>query len=373
MSSFILSSSPPSCQESFSSLPGASRQPLVLSSISQQRPIDRGLSGLMFYRKSLKVMRNLQSGTTKRQKASRWEIRLAEFEADVEPPKRKEISSFSLKSKSRLQHFVQNATCDFVSQMTLTFDGDRCVINGKALKSYLNHFLVYLRRKYPSVSYLWILEFQRNGNPHFHVFTTIPYSERDAKILGAIWNRVVDGTEKHLKVHQYVPSHGYKRPVQKGEKHGAFCPWEMGDGSYLTYKYLSKDSQKSVPPNFANVGRFWGATRGLCKPLRAWGADEFYALFSDTINIVTGELTTAQEHINRFFRDLRNYHEKRTNRARWSDYHRQLEIAKGRWYVPKPNKFKSPIRRCCDATINKGVAFYEQWIGTYQRAMEIPF
>jgi len=373
VSTFKISSNSQSSQELFSSTPGLSREPLVLSSISQHRPIDRGLAGLMFYRKSLKVMRSLQSGSTKKQKTNRWEIRLAEFENGVEPPKRKEISSFSLKSKSRLQHLALNATCDFISQMTLTFDGDRCVIDGKALKSYLNHFLVYIRRRYPGVSYLWILEFQRNGNPHFHVFTTIPYSEKDAKLLGAIWNRVVSGTEKHLKVHQYVPAHRYKRPLKKGEKHGAFCPWVMGDGSYLTYKYLSKDRQKSVPPHFNNVGRFWGASRGIAKPLRAWGAEDFYALFSDTLNIVTGELITAQEHINRFFRDLRNFHEKRTNRARWADYERQIHDSQGRWFVPKPKKFKSPIRRVCDATINKGVLFYEQWIGSYQKAMEIPF
>jgi len=315
----------------------------------------------------------MQAGTTKRQQASRWEIRLAEFDAAVEPPKRNKISSFSLKSKARLQHVVQNATCDYVSQMTLTFDGDRCVVDGKALKAYLNHFLTNLRRKYQGVSYLWVLEFQRNGNPHFHVFTTIPYTEKEARILGAMWNRVAGGTEKHLKVHQYVPKHRYKRPVQKGEKHGAFCPWSMGDGSYLTYKYLSKGRQKSVPPNFNNVGRFWGATRGIAKPVKAWGAEEFYGLFVDTINIVTGEITTAQQHINRFFRDLRNFHEKRTNRARNKNYKTEVLAAEGRWKVDRQQKFKSPIRRCCDATVAKGVRFIEQWIGHYQQAMSIPF
>jgi hypothetical protein len=359
-------------QESLS-LPEAPRRPLVLTSISQHRPIDRGLSGLIFYRNSLKVLRNLQQGTAKNQSESRWEIRLADFDAAVEPPKRREISSFSIKSKARLQHAVQNATCDFVSQMTLTFYGDRCVIDGKALKAYLNHFLVTLRRWYPGVKYLWVLEFQRNGNPHFHVFTTIPYTSNDARKLGAMWNRVAKGTEKHLKVHQYVPKHRYKRPVKKGEKHGAFCPWSMGDGSYLTYKYLSKGRQKSVPPNFNNVGRFWGTTRKIAKPIKAWGAREFYDLFVDTINIITGEVTTRQQHINRFFRDLRNFHEKRANRARVKNYTREVEAAQGRWQVEKQRKFRSPIRKCCDATVAKGVRFIEQWIGHYQQQYDIPF
>lgn len=373
MSISIISSTSPSSQERFSSPSGASRGPLVLTSISQTAPIDRGLSGLVFYRKSLKVLRKLNQGTAKSQGTTRWEIRLAEFEADIEPPTRKEINSFSRKSKSRLQHTVLNSSAEYKSQMTLTYDGDRCVINGKALKQDLNRFLVRLRRQYPGVSYIWILEFQRNGNPHFHVFTTIEYSEKDARILGRLWNVTVRGSAKHLRVHQYVPAHGYKRPVRKGERHGAFCPWEMGDGSYLTYKYLSKDNQKSVPPWFRNVGRFWGATRGVVKVVRGMLSDEFYTLFQDTVNTVTGEYITAQEHINRFFRDLRNYQEKRVTRARRKAYDLESKKVRGTRLVKKPRRFKSPIRRCCDATISKGVAFYEQWMRHYQAGFDVPF
>lgn len=348
-------------------------RPLVLRAISQTAPIDRGLQGLLFYRRSLKVLRKLPQGTTKKQNTYRWEIRLAEFENDVEPPKRGEIDSFSAKSKARLQNICLNSSADFISQMTLTYDRDQAPVDGVVLKVHLNNFLTKLRKEFQGVKYLWVLEFQRNGNPHFHVFTTIQYSPERAKRLGYMWNQTVCGSEKHLKVHQYVPNHRYKRKLGKKDKHGAFCPWEMGDGSYLAYKYLSKESQKSVPDNFTNVGRFWGATRKLVQALRSFGADEFYSLFENTLNTSTGELITAQKHINRFFRDLRNYQEKTVKRARYLDYLRKLKEAGGRYPVRKPKKYRSPIRKCCDVTVNKGVEIYEQWIRYYQRDCEVPF
>jgi hypothetical protein len=391
MSKTILSSSSQSSQaksglypqaqpdkvEQFSSAPAVEstglESPLVLTSINQTRAIDRGLAGIIFYKNSIKVLRKAPMGKSKSQPTYRWEIRLAEFKSQDESPKRGRIDMFSMKSKARLQHLVQNADANFCSQMTLTYDGDSAPSDGLALKADLNIYLTRLRKEFPDMKYLWVLEFQGNGNPHFHVFTTIQYSPGYARFLGYLWNVTVKGSAKHLRVHQYVPNHQYNRPVRKGERHGAFCPWDMGDGSYLTYKYLSKASQKSVPPEFSNVGRFWGATRKLVKAVRTIREDEFYSLFEDTLNTTTGEIVKAQQHINRFFRDLRNYHEKRVNSARRINYDKQMQDITGTWGLSKFKVFKSPIRRCCDALIPKGVTFYEQWFEYYQREFRIPF
>ena len=145
----------------------------------------------------------------------------------------------------------------------------------------------------------------------------------------------------------------------------------MGDGSYLTYKYLSKEKQKSVPPHFSDVGRFWGATRGIVKPERGMDADEFNRLFEDTINTQTGEFVAAEKHRDRFFRDLRNFHEKRVNNARKKDF--EIKKAKGLRYLHYPKKFKSPLRKCSNAMINNGWKFYKQWFDYYQSGFEIPF
>jgi len=350
--------------------------PLVLSSISQTRPVDRGLSGFLSYRNSLKILRSNPSSLNAYkadEKIENLDVLIATHLEGVNRKTRGAINSFSIKSKSRLQNLCLNAECDFISQLTLTYDKDQAPADGLALKTDLNKFLVRLRKEFPGVKYLWILEFQKNGNPHFHVFTTIKYTPGYARFLGYIWNVVVKGSIKHLKVHQYVPAHHYKRPLKPGDRHGSFCPWDMGDGSYLCYKYLSKSSQKSVPAHFSSVGRFWGATRSLVKPLKAIGTAEFYQLFEDTLNTETGEIITAQKHINRFFRDLRNFHEKRTWQARIKHYKSELTQANGRWTVRKPKRFKSPVRRGCDATINYGVMFYQKWFRHYQEGFQIPF
>jgi len=351
-----------------------SRQPpLVLSTISQTRPLDRGLSGLVFYKSSLKVLRKVPSPGFQNQTTKKIEFLYGSEFPDYEPTKRRPISSFSIKSKARLQHVALNANCEFTSQMTLTYDGDRAPTDGQELKSHLNKYLVALRRKFEDFKYLWVLEFQRNGNPHIHLFTNLKYSPERAVYLGGMWNRYVKGSEKHRRVHQHVPKHQYKQHLGPGDSHGSFCPWEMGSGSYICYKYLSKDNQKRVPTHFRNCGRFWGATRGIVKPNKTIQEDEFYTLFTDTINTITGEFITAQQNINRFFRDLRNYHEKSVNRARWKNHLREKKKAKGQYLVRKPKKFVSPIRRPIDAIVNKGTEFYRKWFEYQQSGFEIPF
>jgi len=331
------------------------------------------MGGIVFYRNSIKLLRQIPKSGNEETDVKRWEIRLAEFEAGVEKPKRGTVNSFSNKSKSRLQHLCQNANEDLISQLTLTYDGSSAPTDGEALKADLNRFLVRLRKQFPKIKYVWVLEFHKSGNPHFHVFTTLKYSPELAKELGHYWNKAVNGSESHLKVHQYVPKHRYRRPLGKRDKHGSFCPWKIGNGAYLAYKYLSKSKQKSVPPHFRNVGRFWGASRRIVRPIRAICSAEFYSLFEDTINTLTGEYITAQQHINRFFRDLRNYQEKRSWQARKIDYRTRLKEAKGRWSVKFPKRFLSPVRRACDATINQGVQFYEKWFEHYQAGFDVPF
>jgi len=348
---------------------------LVLPSISQTQtistPVSKGLSGLVFYRKSLRILRDkVPTMAHQKTKSYRWEIRLAELDVIKT---RSEINSFSRKSRSRLQFIVMNTNVRFMSQMTLTYDLKCAPVDGVVLKQHLNTYLTKLRKKFDGIKYLWILEFQGNGNPHFHVFLNLEYSYELAKILGSMWNQTVKGSEKHLQVHQYVPSHRYKRKLSRRDKHGSFCPWDMGDGSYLTYKYLSKENQKSVPPQFRNVGRFWGCTRSIVQPVNVLQACDFFNGFDDTLNTFTGEIISFEKHLNSFFRFLRKYQETSINRARQLDYQRQLKESEGRWKVYKPKKYRSPLRRFCDVTIKNGTSLYRQWFDSYMQEFAIPF
>lgn len=158
------------------------------------------------------------------------------------------VDAFSAKSRRRLKFAAGNSSDDLVSQFCLTWH-ELCP-DGETTKKRLNTFLTWLRRNFPGVSYLWILEFQARGFPHFHLFTNIPADAAAGAWIGKAWNRITKEGGHHLWWHS--------RPEN-------FISWEMRSGGYLT-KYLDKEAQKHVPEGFGWVGRFWGASRSLVSP-----------------------------------------------------------------------------------------------------------
>ena len=93
-----------------------------------------------------------------------------------------------------------------------------------------------------------MLEFQRRGAPHFHLFTALPVTEENRLFLASAWVRIACGNDPAA-----LAFHSHERN---------FIAWDMGNGSYVC-KYLEKARQKDVPEGYQEVGRFWGASRGL--------------------------------------------------------------------------------------------------------------
>jgi len=136
---------------------------------------------------------------------------------------------------------VRNSEDRWKVFITLTYP-ENFPCNGRETKAHLNSFLQFLRRK--EIKYVWVLEFQQRGAPHYHIITSdsIPREE-----LSERWYRIVgSGDEKHLKAGTQVG-----RILSKGHLYG-----------YLS-GYIRKLDQKTPPIEFENVGRFWGASRGL--------------------------------------------------------------------------------------------------------------
>lgn len=118
-------------------------------------------------------------------------------------------------------------------------------LDGRDVKKHLNTFLNALRRDQPDILYAWVLEFMKNGLPHYHlVFDRFI----DKDWLSRTWYRIVgSGLEKHLKAGTKIT--GIKNP--------------MGAMFYLS-EYLSKADQKQIPDTFMNtIGRWWGMSQGL--------------------------------------------------------------------------------------------------------------
>lgn len=174
----------------------------------------------------------------------------------LEGTTRGEIEIFSPHSASRLTRLARNASPALISQFCLTYH--QANPDGKTAKKHLDTWLKALRRAAPGVGYLWILEFQSRGVPHFHVWLTCPYSVDLWKRLGKAWNRIAEpDSPQHLWWHTEERTDPKTGKVQR-----SFLNWDMNGAGYLR-KYMSKEAQKCVPAGFGWCGRFWGATRGL--------------------------------------------------------------------------------------------------------------
>lgn len=196
---------------------------------------------------------------------------------DQIPPTRTEIFQFSENSRRRLRFAALNAWPKLISQFCLTYH-EHFPSDGKELKRQLHNFLKVFRKRYPGTVYLWILEFQRRGAPHFHLFLPFSPSPEVGRELAAIWLRVSGQSDDQ----QAVAFHEHSRN---------FITWDMGNGSYIC-KYIEKSRQKDVPDNFVNVGRFWGASRGLV-PMPIDVDFDSFASAHDLRDEKTGECSDA--------------------------------------------------------------------------------
>ena len=165
---------------------------------------------------------------------------------NANPPigKRGNVVEFSARSRNRLLFSAFNASVEWLAFVTLTYPAE-FPTDGYVVRMHRNTFLTNLRREYPGIRYLWALEFQARGAPHIHLL-----ADRfiDLNWLSQTWYQVVDSKdERHLRAGTRVES-------VRGREQGA---------SYMAKSYTSKWAQKYVPPEYLNVGRFWGASRGL--------------------------------------------------------------------------------------------------------------
>lgn len=167
-----------------------------------------------------------------------------------QPGVRADIFQFSKESARRLLFVCRNSGYLIKSQICLTFH-EKWPLNGLVLKSALNNLLVQIRAQYPGVNYLWCLEFQKRGAPHFHLFTSIPVTDKTFQpFVTKKWLKITDETE-NAKCRWW-----HNRPEN-------FFSWDMGSGGYIIKEYITKAEQKDVPEAFHNVGRFWGTSRGM--------------------------------------------------------------------------------------------------------------
>jgi hypothetical protein len=152
--------------------------------------------------------------------------------------KRGKIKGFTRKSRARLMFFIacikRNAKLPLFVTLTYPAEwpGDWSV-----WKEELNVFGQWIRDTYPKAGFIWKLEPQLRGAPHFHLLLWgIDYLPR--VILAQRWYEIVgSGDPKHLRA-------GTR--VERVESFNGVC------------HYASKYIGKIITGEFEYVGRFWG-------------------------------------------------------------------------------------------------------------------
>lgn len=179
---------------------------------------------------------------------------------EVEQPKRGEITEFSARSRQRLRCKIASVCRNELPYfLTLTYPAE-WTWDVELWKRHLKIFSQRFERRFPTAGFIWKLEFQERGAPHFHPFVWgIPESDGLRAIIHFIseaWFEVVgSGDEKHFKAGTSVER---IRSV-------------MGAMRYVS-GYASKNDQ-TLPG--MKVGRYWGVVARSNIP---WGREETIAL-----------------------------------------------------------------------------------------------
>lgn len=152
------------------------------------------------------------------------------------PARSSSITSWSRGMGRRLRDTIDNFHRDFRVMATLTYPEDYPT-DGRSVKGHFRALVERARRVglLKTDSWVWWLEFQARGAPHFHFVGTgyIPKAW-----LAKAWSEVTGG---NVRVATRIEA------LRKPEAAGAYAA-----------KYAAKQEQKEVPAEFTRVGRFWG-------------------------------------------------------------------------------------------------------------------
>jgi hypothetical protein len=207
--------------------------------------------------------------------------------------KRSNIGIFSSASQERLSWVYFQGPWE--SMITLTYHND--FPNRKESKRQMNVVLQYLRRK--NVKYLWVLEFQKRGVPHYHVWLNKKYDDCALSIDLPGENSWRGIMKTWLKASNQIND---KEAVDFHLHQKSYTDWVVNLKCNYAKKYASKKEQKGLPVGVDRYGRWWGSSNNLNLEI---------------IDIKTKELENSDDNRdtilgwNRFRRQTKKYIEKK--------------------------------------------------------------
>ena len=202
-----------------------------------------------------------------------------------ERPSRGVVSEFSAASRRRMMTYLAVCRSRYTTMVTLTVPSSIRVTCGLQVKQRLDEmarFMLAAMRvpdgERPSV--FWVLEFQESGQVHFHMLITGWIGKN---MLGQRWAELWTVAAR---------SSATRSVQERGEElYGSMCAASTriealeGDApiAYIA-KYAGKSDQKTVPPEYTDVGRFWGVYGFKAQRRADFGFIPLY-------NSATGELS----------------------------------------------------------------------------------
>lgn len=167
------------------------------------------------------------------------------------------ITHLSKKSLARLAFVSRETIVKFHTILTLTYP-DVYPNDGKEAKKHLNRFLTWLRRVVYDLNYIWFLEFQTRGAPHYHILLSCHHNELLHHKIALEWSLIVS-RETFRERRKVMAVHEHAKAFERIR--------EPDGAARYALKYLSRAKQKIVPEQYQNVGRFWGASKEVKKSI----------------------------------------------------------------------------------------------------------
>lgn len=136
---------------------------------------------------------------------------------------------------------IHNFKLNFI---TLTLSGKQVHPTSEITKTCFNQFMTEIRERYKMENFVWRLEFQKNGNVHYHIVTD---TFTDFHIVQKIWNRC---QEKLGYVTQYEKKHAL---MSLSDYVACYYNNEVNDFDLLKYRYAKGRSMNWRVPNSVDV------------------------------------------------------------------------------------------------------------------------
>jgi hypothetical protein len=139
-------------------------------------------------------------------------------------------------------------------------------------KTDLNNFFRILREQYPDHWFVWKLEPQKRGAPHFHLLGDLGVRMDAASIyrlLRVIWWQVVGATGENGRKH-------FQRGVQVENLEDS---GHKRTSNYVS-KYVGKPQDAEDMPEWSHPGRFWGISNRVNMPAFQWEEIDLSLVFA---------------------------------------------------------------------------------------------